>query len=63
MEKGGTSKMDRKNKKYSCVGKSERRKNNAGPLTRMKLPAEGCSRRNGKGNKVRGIRYQMIEEW
>ena len=46
-------------KKCSCARKSRRRKNNvrtdreeekklAGPLTKKELPAEGCSRRNGK---------------
>ena len=32
----------------------------AGPLAKKELSAEGCSRRNGKGKKVRGTRYQMI---
>ena len=46
-------------KKCRCARKSGRRKNNAGtdkegekklamPLTMKELPAEGCSRRNGK---------------
>ena len=46
-------------KKCSCARRSGRRKNNAGtdkeeekklagPLAKKKLPAEGCSRRNGK---------------
>ena len=58
MEKDGACKMDRQNKKCSCAGKSGRRKNNAGtdeeekklagPLAKKELPAEGCSRRNGK---------------
>ena len=30
MEKKGTCRMDRQNKKCSCAGKSERVKNNAG---------------------------------
>ena len=30
MEKEGACKIDRQNKKYSCVRKSGRRKNNAG---------------------------------
>ena len=30
MEKDGTCKMDRQNKKFSCARKSGRRKNNAG---------------------------------
>ena len=52
-------KMDKQNKKCSCAGKIGRRKNNArtdieeekklaGPLAKKELPAEGCSRRNGK---------------
>ena len=51
--------MDRQNKKYNCVRKSVRRKNNAGtdkeeekklagPLAKKEVPAEQCSRRNGK---------------
>ena len=51
--------MDRQNEKCSCARKSGRRKNNAGtdkeeekklagPLGKMELPAEGCSRRYGK---------------
>ena len=51
--------MDRQNKKFSCARKSGRRKNNAGtdteeekklaePMVKKELPAEGCSRRNGK---------------
>ena len=59
MKKDGACKIDRQNKKCSCVGKSGRRKNNvgtdkeeekklAGPLAKKELPAEGCSRRNGK---------------
>ena len=72
MEEDGACKMDRQNKKYSCVRKSGRRKNNAGtdkeeekklagPLAMEGLPGERCSRRvNGK--KVRGRRrYQMID--
>ena len=72
MEKDGACKMNRQNKKRSCGRKSGRKKNNtgtdkeeekklAGPLAKKELSAEGCSRRNGKGNKVRGLRYQMIE--
>ena len=60
--------------KCNWVIKSGRRKNNtgtdkeeekklAGPLAKKKLLAEGYSRRNGKGNKVRGIRYQMIDNF
>ena len=59
MEKDGACKMDRRDKKCSCARKSGRRKNNAGsdkeeenklagPLAKKKLPAERCSRRNGK---------------
>ena len=59
MEKDGACKMDRQNKKCSCTGKSGRRNNNggeeekklAGPLAKKKLPAEECSRRNGKREK------------
>ena len=51
--------MERQNKKCSCARKTGRRKNNfgtdkgeekkfAGSLTKKELPAEGCSRRNGK---------------
>ena len=58
-EKDGECKMDRQNEKCSCAIKSWKRKNNAGtdkeegkklarPLTKKELPAEGCSRRNGK---------------
>ena len=54
--------------------KSGRGKNNAGtdkeeekklarPLAKKALPAEGCSRRNGKREKVQGRRrYQMIDK-
>ena len=59
MEKDGACEMDRRNKKCSCANKNGRRKNNAGtdkeeekklagPLAKEELPAEGCSRRNGK---------------
>ena len=59
MKKDGECKMDRQNKKCSCARKSGRRKNNAGTdkdeenklagtLAKKELPAEGCSRRNGK---------------
>ena len=59
---GGAYKMDRQNKKCSCTRKSGRGKNNAGtdndeekklagPLAKKELPAEGCSRRNGKGEE------------
>ena len=74
MEKDGACKIDRQNKKCSCARNSGRRKNNAGtdkeeenklagPLPNKKLSAEGCSRRNGKGKKVRGTRYQMIDNF
>ena len=33
------------------------------PLAKKELSAEGCSRRNGKGKKVRGTRYQMIDNF
>ena len=67
MEKDGECKMDRQNKKCSCVGKSGRRKNNTGtdeeeekkltgPLTKKELPAEICSRRNDKREAAEGIR-------
>ena len=58
MDKDGASKMDRQNKIYSCARESKRRQNNAGTdeeekklagsLAQKELPAEGCSRRNGK---------------
>ena len=65
MEKDEVCKMDRQNKKCSCARKGGRRKNNtgtnkeeekklAGPLAKKELPAEGCSRRNGRR------RYKMI---
>ena len=59
--------------KSSCAGKSGRGKNNArtdkedekglaGPLAKKELPAEGCSRRNGKREEIRGRRrYQIID--
>ena len=33
------------------------------PLAKKELSAEGCSKRNGKGKKVRGTRYQMIDNF
>ena len=60
MKKDGACKMDRENKKKcSCARKSGRRENYtgtdkeeenklAGTLAKKELPAEGCSRRNGK---------------
>ena len=33
------------------------------PLAKKELSTEGCSRRNGKGKKVRGTRYQMIDNF
>ena len=66
--------MDRQNKKNAVVlKKNVRRKNNAGtdkeeekklagPLAKKELPAEGCSKRYGKWEDIRGIRrYQMID--
>ena len=58
MEKDGACKMDRQ-KIFSCARKSGRRRNNAGTdkeeenkltglLAKKELPAEECSRRNGK---------------
>ena len=55
MKKDGACKMNRQNKKFSCVRKSGRRNNNArtdkeeekelaGPLFKKELLAEGCSR-------------------
>ena len=35
----------------------------AGSLAKKELSAEGCSRRNGKGKKVRGTGYQMIDNF
>ena len=74
MEKDGAWKMDRQNKKCICATNIGRRNNNAGtdkekenklagPLAKKELPAEGCSKRNGKGKKVRGTRYQMIDNF
>ena len=59
MENDGACKIGRQNKKTSCAGKSQRRKNNAGtdkemekklagPLAKKELPAGRCPRRNGK---------------
>ena len=60
-------------KKCSCAGNGGRRKNNAGtdkeeekklagPHAKKELPAEGCSRRNVNGKKVRDRRrYQLID--
>ena len=56
-------------KKCNCARKSERRQNNAGtdkeeekklarPLAKKELPAEGCSRRNGK--QVESSRQKKI---
>ena len=71
MEKDGTSKMDRQNKKCSCTRKSGRRKNNtgtekeektklAGPLAKKELPAEGFSRRDSK--REEGSRQNKISD-
>ena len=65
-------KLTDKIKKCRCARNSGRRENNAGTekeeenklagsLADMEQSAEGCSRRNGKGKKVRGRRYQMID--
>ena len=59
MEKDRAYKMDRQNEKCCCARKSGRRKNNAGTdkeeenklagtVAKTELPAERCSRRNGK---------------
>ena len=69
MEKDGACKMDRQ-KIFSCARKSGRRRNNAGtdkeeekklagPLAKKELPAEGCSRRNGK--REEGSRQKKID--
>ena len=79
METDGACKMDRQNKKFSCAIKSRRRKYIAGtdkeegkkltgPLSKKELPAEGCSRRNGKREEVRGRRKisddrQHYDKW
>ena len=41
----------------------EEEKKLAGPLAKKELLAEGYSRRSGKGKKVRGRRYQMIDNF
>ena len=59
MEKNGAYKMDRQYKRCSCVRRVEdrtiklelvkkRKKKLTGPLAKKELPAEGCSRKNGK---------------
>ena len=69
MEKNGPCKMDRQNKKCSGAIKSRRRKKNAGtdkeeekklagPLAKKELPAEECSRSNGK--REEGSRQKKI---
>ena len=61
-------------KKCSCARNSGWRKDTAGtdkeeekklsgPLVKKELSAEGHSRRNGEGKKVRGRRYQMIDNF
>ena len=71
MDKDGACKMDRQNKKCSCVRKSGRRKNNAGtdkedekklagPLAKKELSAEGCSRRYGKWEE--SLRQKKISD-
>ena len=72
MEKDGECKMDRQNGKCSCARKSERWENNvgidkeeekklAGPLAKMKLPADSLQGMLNE-KKVRGRRiYQMLD--
>ena len=72
MEKDGACKMDRQNKKCSCVGKSGRRKKYAGtdkeeekklagPLAKKELLLKVALEGIVNGKKVRDrIRYQMI---
>ena len=74
MEKDRGSKMDRHNKKCSCARKTGRRKDNAridkkkeenklaGPLAKKELPAEGCSRRNGKREESSRQKKIMIRK-
>ena len=62
--------MNRQNKKCSCARKSGKRKSYAGtdegeeklagPLCKKELPAEGCSRRNGK--REEGSRQKKISD-
>ena len=79
MEKDGACEMDRQNKKFSCTRKSGQKKNNAGidkeeekklagSLAEKELPAEGCSRRNGKreeSSRQKNISYdrQHYDKW
>ena len=70
MDKDGACKMDRQNKKCNCARKSERRKNNVGTDKEeekklsgsldKELPAEGCSRSNGKRGDV--SRQKMMSD-
>ena len=71
MKKDGACKVDRQSEKCSCGRKSGRRKNNietdkeekrklARPLAKKELPAEGCSRRNGK--REEGSRQKKISD-
>ena len=71
MEKDEAFEMDRQNKKCICAGKRGRRKNHAGtdkeekkklagPLAKKELPAEGCSRWNGKWEE--GSRQKKISD-
>ena len=76
MEKDGTSKVIRQNKKCKKSGnrKNEARtykeevKKLAKPLAKKELPAKGCSRRNGKReesskqNKVSDVRHHY-DKW
>ena len=58
----GWSVQNGQSRKCSCARKSGRRLNNAGtdegekklavPLAKNELPAEGCSRRNGKREEI-----------
>ena len=58
--------MDRQNKKCSCArnnnGRTEREEENklAGPLAKKELPAEGCSRMNGRA--YMGRRFTAEED-
>ena len=47
----------------SNAGTDKEERKLAGPLAKKKLSVEGYSRRNGKGKKVRGRRYQMIDNF
>ena len=62
-----------KYKKCSCARKSGRSKNNAesyqeekkklaGPLVKKELPAEGCSRRNGRPKREESSQQKKISD-